>query len=266
MMFKDIKLDMKDVMPATLAVMIMALFSAVVITSSFKTGGIEADVKQTLFAIVMLAVGFYLGSSSDSRKKTDAMVDAAAANVTNVANATKAASSDVPKTLGALVALILSGALLMSVVPTPIYAQGAMKSLAQRNDVNAPGGIIGSVAGGPAAARRGAQPKHRGIAELKKPIGEGAPQDAAGKDADPIAAPCLAAVIPVLELISKDSVAVEGDGVVTKVIKARILRMKLQSQELQIACAPWKQDARSQILQGAKDVLGLLFGAMKFGL
>ena len=144
-------------------------------------------------------------------------------------------------------------------------AQG-VRAIAQKNDANAPGLIIGPVAAGQEADGLLANLNEKILADFKNALALAQTKDAAGKDADPIAAPCLAAVIPVLELISKDAVTAEGDGVVTKVVKARILRMKLQSQELQIACAPWKQDARSQILQGAKDVLGLLFGAMKFGL
>lgn len=144
-------------------------------------------------------------------------------------------------------------------------AQG-LKAIAQKNDVNAPGGIVGTVAPGQEADGLLANLNERILADFKNALALAETKDAAGKQADPIAAPCLAAVIPVLELISKDAVATEGDGVVTKVVKARILRMKLQSQELQIACAPWKQDARSQIIQGSKDILGLLFGAMKFGL
>lgn len=66
-MIKDFKLDM----PSALALLILALFGFAVIYNMLKTGTLEADFKQTLFAIVMVAVGFYLGSSSDSRKKTE---------------------------------------------------------------------------------------------------------------------------------------------------------------------------------------------------
>lgn len=151
-------------------------------------------------------------------------------------------------------------------VPTIAVAQGALKTIAQKNDINAPGGLIGPVAAGQEADGLLANLNEKILADFKNALALAQTKDTAGKLADPIAAPCLDAVIPVLELISKDAVAAEGDGIVTKVVKARILRMKLQSQELQIACAPWKQDARSQIIQGGKDVLGLLFGAMKFGL
>lgn len=68
-MFKDFKLDM----PAVLALLILGLFAIVCLFGVVKTGTLEADFKQTLFAITMVSVGFYLGSSSDSRKKTDLM-------------------------------------------------------------------------------------------------------------------------------------------------------------------------------------------------
>lgn len=66
---KDFKVDM----PAMLALIILGLFAFVSIFNMVKTGALDADFKQTLFAITMVAVGFYLGSSSDSRKKTDMM-------------------------------------------------------------------------------------------------------------------------------------------------------------------------------------------------
>ena len=68
-MFKDLKLDM----PALLALIILMLFGVATLVSLVQTGQIDPDFKQTLFAIVMVAVGFYLGSSTDSRKKTDLM-------------------------------------------------------------------------------------------------------------------------------------------------------------------------------------------------
>lgn len=68
-MFKDFKIEM----PSILALIILALFGFASIFNMLKTGVLDADFKQTLFAITMVAVGFYLGSSSDSRKKTDMM-------------------------------------------------------------------------------------------------------------------------------------------------------------------------------------------------
>lgn len=70
-MFKDVKIEM----PATMSLIIMALFGTVMIYGMFRTGSLDADFKQTLFSITLLAVGFWLGSSSDSRKKTDALLN-----------------------------------------------------------------------------------------------------------------------------------------------------------------------------------------------
>jgi hypothetical protein len=67
------KLDM----PATLALIILGLFGWAMCWNMLKSGALDADFKQTLFAITMVAVGFYLGSSSDSRKKTEMMAIAA---------------------------------------------------------------------------------------------------------------------------------------------------------------------------------------------
>ncbi|MFB6460444.1 hypothetical protein [Bradyrhizobium tunisiense] len=68
-MFRDFKIEM----PSILALIILTLFGFASIFNMLKTGVLDADFKQTLFAITMVAVGFYLGSSSDSRKKTDMM-------------------------------------------------------------------------------------------------------------------------------------------------------------------------------------------------
>lgn len=159
-------------------------------------------------------------------------------------------------------ASLLFATIVLIAASTFASAQG-LKAIAQKNDANPP---IGAVAVGQEADGLLANLNEKILADFKNALTLAQTKDASGKDADPIAAPCLAAVIPVLELISKDAAAHEGDGVVTKVVKARILRMKLQSQDLQIACAPWKQDAGSLVSKGAAGVLGLLFGAMKFGL
>ncbi len=156
-------------------------------------------------------------------------------------------------------------ALTFGLLASPALAQNRITDIAKRNDVNAPGAAT-AVSAGQEADGLLANLNDKILADFKAALALAKTQDAAGKPADPISAPCLEAVIPVLELIMKDTTAAEGDGVVTKVVKARILRMKLESQDLQIACAPWKQDARSRIVQGARDVLGLLFGAMRFGL
>jgi hypothetical protein len=85
---KDFKLDM----PSVLALTILGLFGFAVIYNMLKTGALDADFKQTLFAIVMVAVGFYLGSSSDSRKKTDMMAAAAVPPVSTTTTVTDAAT------------------------------------------------------------------------------------------------------------------------------------------------------------------------------
>jgi hypothetical protein len=68
-MLKDFKPDM----PSVLALIILALFGFAVIFNMMQSGSLDADFKQTLFAIVMVAVGYFLGSSSGSSKKTDIM-------------------------------------------------------------------------------------------------------------------------------------------------------------------------------------------------
>lgn len=77
-MFKDFKFEM----PALLAIIILGLFAFASAYNMLKTGTLDADFKQTLFAITMVAVGFYLGSSSDSRKKTDMMAPPATTTTT----------------------------------------------------------------------------------------------------------------------------------------------------------------------------------------
>ncbi|WP_262048667.1 hypothetical protein [Bradyrhizobium sp. Bra78] len=86
-MTKDFKLEM----PAALALIILALFGFACVFNMLKSGTLDADFKQTLFAITMVAVGFYLGSSSDSRKKTDMM--AAPATTTTVTDASTVTES-----------------------------------------------------------------------------------------------------------------------------------------------------------------------------
>lgn len=97
-MWKELKIDV----PMILALMILVLFGFAAIFNMAKTGTLDADFKQTLFAITMVAVGFYLGSSSDSRKKTDLMSSPIAplAAGTIVAAEPAAAQADVTKTAG----------------------------------------------------------------------------------------------------------------------------------------------------------------------
>jgi hypothetical protein len=83
---KDFKIDM----PSALAMIIVGLFGFACIYNMLKTGTMDADFKQTLFAITMVAVGFYLGSSSDSRKKTDMLSPSTTTTtVTDAATVTK---------------------------------------------------------------------------------------------------------------------------------------------------------------------------------
>lgn len=95
-MIKDFKLDM----PSALALLILGLFGFAVIFNMLKSGALDADFKQTLFAIVMVAVGFYLGSSSDSRKKTEMLAAASApapvttTTVTDASTVTKTEPSE----------------------------------------------------------------------------------------------------------------------------------------------------------------------------
>lgn len=87
-MFKDFKPDM----PSVLALIILSLFAFASVFNMVvsKTGTLDADFKQTLFAIVMVAVGYFLGSSSSSAKKTDAMIAAPPAPVTTTTTVTGA--------------------------------------------------------------------------------------------------------------------------------------------------------------------------------
>ncbi len=74
-MFKDLKIDM----PAMVTLIILVLFTFVLVFLLVRDGQVTDTLSQTLVSIVMLAVGFWLGSSSDSRKKTDMMTTPAAA-------------------------------------------------------------------------------------------------------------------------------------------------------------------------------------------
>jgi hypothetical protein len=96
-MLKDFKPDM----PSLLATLILLLFAFSCTFNMVKTGTLDADFKQTLFAIVMVAVGFYLGSSSDSRKKTEMMASSTlppstTTTVTDAATVTKTEPAAAP--------------------------------------------------------------------------------------------------------------------------------------------------------------------------
>lgn len=81
-LFSDLKPE--DRFVAFLATMIVFLFSAVAITSMFVPVKADADIKQTIIAIVMLAVGFYFGSSSSSKKKDDTITSIATSDMPNL--------------------------------------------------------------------------------------------------------------------------------------------------------------------------------------
>lgn len=68
-MFRDLKPEARFV--AFLASCIFGLFAVVAITSMFLPVHADADIKQTVIALVMLAAGFYLGSTASSKNKDD---------------------------------------------------------------------------------------------------------------------------------------------------------------------------------------------------
>lgn len=78
-LFKDMKSD--DRFVAFLASCILLLFAVVAITSMFLPVHADADIKQTVIALVMLAAGFYLGSSASSKKKDDTIANVATSDI-----------------------------------------------------------------------------------------------------------------------------------------------------------------------------------------
>lgn len=64
-------------MPAVVTLIILTLFAFVIVYQDIHDGKIAEALIQTLVSIVMLAVGFWLGSSSDSHKKTDFLMASA---------------------------------------------------------------------------------------------------------------------------------------------------------------------------------------------
>lgn len=81
-LFSDLKPE--DRFVAFLATFIVCLFASVAIVSMFVPVKADADIKQTIIAIVMLAVGFYFGSSSSSKKKDDTITSIATSDMPNV--------------------------------------------------------------------------------------------------------------------------------------------------------------------------------------
>ena len=75
-MFKDLKIDM----PAVIASVIMAYFGTALIMDLIHNGAASTDLKQTLVNLVMLAAGYYLGSSASSAKKDAPLIAAATKN------------------------------------------------------------------------------------------------------------------------------------------------------------------------------------------
>jgi apolipoprotein N-acyltransferase len=76
--FKDLKPN--DRFVAFLATIILLLFAGVAIASMFFPVKTDAEIKQTVIALVMLAAGFYLGSSASSRDKDKTIADVATAS------------------------------------------------------------------------------------------------------------------------------------------------------------------------------------------
>ena len=66
-LFRDLKPE--DRFVAFLATCIFSLFSVITIVSMFVPVKSDSDIKQTIIAVVMLAVGFYFGSSSSSKSR-----------------------------------------------------------------------------------------------------------------------------------------------------------------------------------------------------
>ena len=73
--FPDLKFDF----PAMLATMMTGLFAAVTLASGFTHFQIDADIKQTLFALTALTWGYYFGSSTGSKSKDAPMIASALA-------------------------------------------------------------------------------------------------------------------------------------------------------------------------------------------
>ena len=121
-MFKDLKPEARFV--AFLATCILGLFAAVAITSMFLPVHADADIKQTVIALVMLAAGFYLGSTASSKNKDDT-ISAIASN--QIGPAAPAAPPPAPgANAAAALALIFGLGLALSMFgSTQAYAQKA---------------------------------------------------------------------------------------------------------------------------------------------
>lgn len=112
------------------------------------------------------------------------------------------------------------------------------------------------------------------LSDLKSAQAYANAKDASGNPADPLACPCLAALIPVAELVINGPPVAQGAtpppatdaGIVTELAKVRIIRLAIQSQTLKTACAPLVQDEIQNIQSFASGLLSLLQGATLTGI
>lgn len=112
------------------------------------------------------------------------------------------------------------------------------------------------------------------LADLKSAQSYANAKDANGNLADPLACPCLAALIPVAELVINGPLVAQGAtppasgdaGIVTELSKVRIIRLAIQSQALKTACAPLVQDEVQNIQSFSAGLLSLLQGATLAGI
>lgn len=74
-LFQDLKAE--DRFVAFIATLIVLLFATIAIASMFFPVRSDAEIKQTVIALVMLAAGFYLGSSASGRTKDKVISDIA---------------------------------------------------------------------------------------------------------------------------------------------------------------------------------------------
>ena len=80
-MLKDMKPE--DRFVAFLSTIIVVGFSTIAVASMFFPVHPESDIKQTMIALVMLAAGYYLGSSAGSKAKDAPMIAKALADASN---------------------------------------------------------------------------------------------------------------------------------------------------------------------------------------
>lgn len=74
-MFKD--LSPSDRFVAFLSTILVSLFSSIAIASLFLPVRADAEIKQTVIALVLLAAGYYLGSNASSKVKDKVISDMA---------------------------------------------------------------------------------------------------------------------------------------------------------------------------------------------